>query len=468
MTSIPVNNAKSIVMDFAAKAPEKAQNTGETGSFTDVLSKQTEEGRIEPKKETVSKPETEPTTKTQVNRNGSDRVKPEEASKAQGEGNQLEEVSDAVEEAGAEVVKQIAEELGISEEAVLEAMEILGMAAVDLLKPENLNMVVMQAAGETDPMALVTNAELGDALKNLNQFVQNLKNELQTTFTISEGQLEEALAKLQAERADEMQVVTSDNATIQEETPQIIVEDLTEEGETVRVDNVKTTAENPVDQMPAKAQNQGMETVANSHDAGAEAGEDNQAGENGGQNTTATPNAFTQNLIRNNTVAGTNAADAIPFATQQTREIMDQIMDYMKIQIKPEMTQLEMQLHPESLGNVNVHIASKEGIITAQFTAQNETVKTALETQIVQLKETFEEQGVKVDAIEVSVQTNEFRQEYEGSREHEGETSEEKRKSVRRINLNAMDLTNEESLSEEDELTVSMMEANGNTVDYMA
>ena len=42
MTSIPVNNAKSLIMDFAAKAPEKLTGTGETGSFTDVLNKQTE------------------------------------------------------------------------------------------------------------------------------------------------------------------------------------------------------------------------------------------------------------------------------------------------------------------------------------------------------------------------------------------------------------------------------------------
>ena len=148
---------------------------------------------------------------------------------------------------------------------------------------------------------------------------------------------------------------------------------------------------------------------------------------------------------------------------------MNQIMDYMRIQIKPEMTQLEMQLHPESLGNVNVHIASKEGVITAQFTAQNETVKAAIESQLVQLKETFSEQGVKIEAIEVSVQANGFRQEYEGSRSHEGTEEDNKKKSAtRRINLNDSDLFAEETLSEEDQLAVSMMEVNGNTVDYTA
>lgn len=467
MTSIPVNNAKSLVMDFAAKAPEKVQNTGETGSFTDVLSRQTEGDRVESKKEIASQTETEPATKTQVNKQGRDRVKTEEAAAPKGDEAEVtaEEMADAVEEAGMAVVGEIAKELGVSEEAVLEAMEVLGLTAVDLMQPENLNLLVMQAAGETDPMALVTNAELGDALKNLNQFVENLKNELQTTFTISEKQLEEVIAQVQEENKNFALQLDTEEVPVQEKQPQIIVENLAKEGETNQAAKTEATGENPLEQTNLKGQN-----IDNSvTEVGREkAGQQNAGQESNGQNAMANQNVFAQNLNQSNAAAGTTAADAIPFAAQQTQEIMDQIMDYMKIQIKPEMTQLEMQLHPESLGNVNVHIASKEGIITAQFTAQNETVKAAIETQIIQLKETFAEQGVKVEAIEVSVQANEFRQEYEGSRDQENKEADEKKKSVRRINLNSMDLLTEDGLSEEDELTVSMMEANGNTVDYMA
>ena len=155
-------------------------------------------------------------------------------------------------------------------------------------------------------------------------------------------------------------------------------------------------------------------------------------------------------------------------AAGQTREIMDQIMEYMKVQIKPEMTQLEMQLHPESLGNVHVHISSREGVITAQFTAQNETVKAALESQIVQLKETFNEQGVKVEQIEVHVQANGFQQEYEGSREQQRATEESSKKTARRINLNLLSGMDEQDLSEDEQVLVSMMEADGNTVDFKA
>ena len=74
---------------------------------------------------------------------------------------------------------------------------------------------------------------------------------------------------------------------------------------------------------------------------------------------------------------------------------MDQIVEYMKFNLKPDMQEMEMQLHPASLGTVHVQIAAKDGAITAQFAAQNETVKAVLETQMIQLKEQFEEQGIK-------------------------------------------------------------------------
>ena len=152
---------------------------------------------------------------------------------------------------------------------------------------------------------------------------------------------------------------------------------------------------------------------------------------------------------------------------RSSQEIMDQILDYMKIQLKPEMDQLEMQLHPASLGTLKIHLVSKGGEVTAQFQVQNETVKAALEGQMIQLKEQFAEQGVKVEAIEVSVQTRQYEQNPEQDRNNESRSRESSgRGRVRRINL--MEEINGEEPSEEDLLARDMMERNGNTVDYTA
>lgn len=463
MTSIPVNNAKSVLMDLAAKVPGKTQNTGETGSFTDVLKGQTEGGQ---NKAEPTKTETEPATKTQtkVNQSARDRLKQEKTAGAENtaEDQGTQEVADVLEKAGMEVVGKIAEELDISEEEVLQAMELLGLTAVELLQPQNLTMVVLQASGETDPMALVTGTELSGALKNLNQFVSDIRNELQAAFNISEEQLDGLLTETQMEEPAEEFLPTNETIT-EEKAPEIIVEDLTDgkktEGQLKENTLVK---EEPLESATLKENTPVTEDKLAS-ETGKEAKQDT-----GEEHSTQNQSSFLQDLNQNVETQGAGKAETVPFTMQQTREIMNQIMDYMRVQIKPEMTQLEMQLHPESLGNVNVHIASKEGVITAQFTAQNETVRAALESQIVQLRETFAEQGVKVEAIEVSVQANGFRQEYEGSRERENTAEDGKKKAARRINLGNPELLSEETLSEEEQLAVSMMEANGNTVDYTA
>ena len=62
-------------------------------------------------------------------------------------------------------VEEITEELGLTEEEVLHIMEVLGLTMADLMKPENMMMIVMEASGETDPMALLTNAEFINVYK---------------------------------------------------------------------------------------------------------------------------------------------------------------------------------------------------------------------------------------------------------------------------------------------------------------
>ena len=460
MTSIPVNHAKSVLMDFAKKTPDKAQSTGETGSFTDVLKGQT--GGTRTKAETTQT-ETDRTakTRTEIGRSARDRMKQEDTSDVTtGELRQTDTgTADALQQAGEEMVTKIAEELDISEEEVLRAMELLGLTFAQMLLPENLTAVVLKVSGETDPMALITGAKLSDALKNLNQFVSDIREELEAAFNISEEQLEGLLEQVKQE--ENLQPANTEREAGEKE-PQIVVENFTDE----KTDG-KLLKSNPTEGDLTEAVPQGNSTTVTDSRLTEETGEET-GQESNKEHTAQNQNPILQNLNQSVETQGTGSTEAVPFAMQQTREIMDQILNYMRIQIKPEMTQLEMQLHPESLGNVNVHIASKEGVITAQFTAQNETVRAALESQMVQLRETFTEQGIKVEAIEVSVQANGFRQEYEGSRERENMAEDDRKKSVRRINLRNPELFAEESLSEEEQLTVSMMEANGSTVDYTA
>ena len=130
---------------------------------------------------------------------------------------------------------------------------------------------------------------------------------------------------------------------------------------------------------------------------------------------------------------------------------------------------MEMQLHPQSLGNVQIHIANKEGTITAQFTTENEAVRATLEGQMIQLKERFEEQGIKVETIEVTVETHSFDQNL-GQNQSQGEEdyNGQQRKATRSILDTSLSEEEMELLSDEDKLKLRMMESNGNQVDYKA
>ena len=106
--------------------------------------------------------------------------------------------------------------------------------------------------------------------------------------------------------------------------------------------------------------------------------------------------------------------------------------------------------------------------MTAVFTTENEMVRAALESQMVTLKENFAQQGIKVEAVEVTVASHAFEQNLNGDESHANEQSApEKRRGSRRITLSDLTMDNpEEELSDEDRIVAEMMRENGNTVDY--
>ena len=181
---------------------------------------------------------------------------------------------------------------------------------------------------------------------------------------------------------------------------------------------------------------------------------------------------FAQSIIDNlkSTVEDVQAEMPVTYTTTSMEDIMEQVTENLKVNMKEDLTEMEMQLHPASLGNVKIQVAARDGVITANFTTQNETVKEVLESQIVQLKEQMNEQGIKVEAVEVTVNTNAFERNFNDERDQSQRESENeaKRKRVRGINLTGADALSLDEMDEEDRVTADMMARQGNTVDYLA
>ncbi|TCT16425.1 flagellar hook-length control protein FliK [Natranaerovirga pectinivora] len=131
-------------------------------------------------------------------------------------------------------------------------------------------------------------------------------------------------------------------------------------------------------------------------------------------------------------------------------QIIKQIAEQIKVQIKPEITKMEFQLNPEHLGKINFSLISNQGSISARFVAQNQFVKEAIESQVVHLKESLDQQGIKVDKIEVVLSNEPFNQDKEkDSTQDNQKGSTKKNLKIQRINeLMEEDLSEEVAIEE--------------------
>ena len=177
MTYTPVNGTRPMVMDFAPQAPDVNQMSKD-GSFTDVFKGQTgdkaEAQASNPK--TTGKENAGESLKSKKGPAKEIKETNETAETKQAEPMDAatkENVETEVKEAITEAISEIAEEFEMEPEEIIDIVEKMGLQPVDILIPENLTQVVLEVAGETEPMALVTD-------ENLNNFVNELNEELRT------------------------------------------------------------------------------------------------------------------------------------------------------------------------------------------------------------------------------------------------------------------------------------------------
>ncbi len=402
-------------------------------------------------------------TDTQVEQDGQKEVTGE----AQETG--TEAAKETVEEKAGELVEEVADVLDIPLEKVEEVMEILGLTAIDLFDPVNLKQLLLNLTDSVDEVALVTNENLYGNLQELFAAVEESLGALQEELGLNAEELDALIEQISSEVKAEVPV--------QEMTqePEVSVEGMKDyavsvqkDGETVQIkvtvddaSGTKSTSEQVTDSAETQIQ-----APMKQEKAASDMGQHGQEGAYAGQH--AAGNAILQELLQQ--VEHTEAPVEQPlYQSAQPEQIMNQIVEYMKINVSEDTQKMEMQLHPASLGTVNVQIAAKDGVITAQFTAQNETVRAVIESQMIQLKEQFEEQGIKVNAVEVTVANHAYGdQSFEGQENMDQDRNNAK-KSTRKINLDLMGEEDDLAEMEDSErIAVEMMQANGNTVDYMA
>lgn len=166
----------------------------------------------------------------------------------------------------------------------------------------------------------------------------------------------------------------------------------------------------------------------------------------------------------------TAAPEAPRYAAFDTIRLISQISREITSAIRHQVTTLEMQLNPEHLGRLFVHMTSREGMVSAQLTAANEDVRAALEAQVATIRENLNQAGIKVDSIEVTVGTHEFEQNLEQQARGESEQAREQEQRQKNHRLIQVDSLDELSglMSEEERLAAQIMLDHGNSMNVTA
>lgn len=334
-----------------------------------------------------------------------------------------------------QILQQITEQLGVSPEEVLQAMDALGISTEDL--SQNMAALLSELTG-TDQMAVLTDEALYTQVSDLANAVEQTIEELADTLGMDKEQLTTLLQ-------DSVQ---------NPEKPVIVVEQ-------------ESAA--PVTDMQQESTGDQEVQTATTTDIEAEQPRETKRDEKGNmQQQMQDMQKPAENLQQTQGSAIAAEQTTERFDLQRTQKIIDQIADYVKIHSSEKLTSMEIALNPASLGSVNLHVSSKGGVISAQLYAQDEAVRAALESQVAALKESLEAQGMKVDAIEITEHSHQLEQNLDQNGGQQ-ESAEAQKKSGRRL-LNLDELPEEEAYEEEmtqaEKLQIEMMRMGGNKLNF--
>lgn len=431
-----ISNIMSSSENIQVKAAAK-NNEGLVSGFQSIMSNVSNQNYNAKEQESYnlensskqSEADKDVTSKTEVTSDkklSSSKETPKKLSKTDKSKDNFDEVKDEIKEVVDSIKSEIQESLNITEQQLSDIMETLGLTNADLLDNQNVLQIVMEQLGITDNVSLFDDQTQVDMVKGLMEQLQNIKSDLQG---VDGNMIQEALNQLGA-LEDNVELLSAEELT---ETNQVTVGEDAEEGELLL-----KTAEQQSD-----TSKQGTSS-------------DDSMMNNSYASSNTAFNNLTQALMNSQQVSYTSQTQAV--------DIINQIVEGIKSSVKQGTTQLDIQLNPESLGKVNVTLVSREGLITAQISAQTEAARHAIESQIMVLKDAFQSQGLKVEAVEVSVSPQGFdMQQQEGSNEQNHNAT----KSRRQINLEDLDLV-EEDLSEEESVVIDMMQHSGSSVDFSA
>ncbi len=344
-----------------------------------------------------------------------------------------------------EIRETVQKGLGVSEEELEEAMSVLALGYLDLLNQDNLKTLTMYMNGVSDVSDILMDDDLSMML-----------TQLMGELTV------ENIAEDTGVAVQDIKQLLEENDSFLKETLQTVNnrESLQAAGgEDLQVDDRKETSAGPEVIVEKETEN----TAGNVKEPVQSDGKDSFLENRQGAEKQDLADEIVNNIV--STVKETVSADGtVTMTTVEMRQVVIQVVEQIKVVIRPEQTNMQMTLYPEHLGRLQLMVTSRDGVMTANFTVQNEMVRQALEAQVQELKNTFEEQGLKVEAVEVTVASFEFNQ---SDQTGNGEEQQGQKKQSGR-NLSLEDAFLEEAESDLEEKAAASISGTGTNINYTA
>lgn len=435
-TASKSSNTKSKSSDFksvmAASISKNTSNAG-TGSSDSKLGIADAVKTAKDQNTTDTKNTKADTDVVDKKQNAADTGKADKTDKSKQDNKSDEKVNDVVQN----VKNTIKEELDVSDEDIAKAMEVLGITDNDLLSVVKVTELVSALTG-ADSITLITDDDMSGKLTSVLDAVNTAQ---------------EDVADMLNTDVDDAVLVVRTDAVVKKDTDETAVKNT----DSSITDNQSVPeTESLSDVLAAKVTAQGSSKHEES--TGEHTGEQN--------HNTQSYGGVADSIIQS---MKDSFADIVTEDTSRVSEadIVNQVIDQIKLSSGRELTSIEVMLNPERLGSVHVTVTAKNGILSAQIAAQNEQVKTALENQVTALKENFQNQGIKVEAVEITVMTHQFE-----AGQNFGQNESERKQSEQKINkkLNLSDYMDDEdeTVSAQDIRRKDSIQNGNSSVEYMA
>lgn len=399
---------------------------------------------------------------------------------------------DKVNEKIADEVKDV---LGIDDDTFANAMTALGLSPLDLLESNNLAKLVLFVNGSSDFTDLLTDEnmmnqlnELSDILGNLNwedltgmsksDFLEGVEDFNAKSQTGSDVFKEDAPALAQETAVDAADSGnTSENVSAEEEESATNTNNVSTEKKSVQGETTVNTSDNSSDTKVEVSVTKSEESSSQQSSFSSQSEDD--MSEVTHDQTISEDDVTTDNqhTVRNDFIQNLNQAvnDTVQVAKpesvrmQQMVDIVNQVVEKIKVSIGTESTSMEMQLNPEHLGKLLLNVSSKNGVMTAVFSVQSEEAKAALESQMYTLRENLELRELKVDAVEVNVSDFDFS--HSDQQTMNGDQSKADNGNGKQMKFDFDDeASSEEMISNEEKEAVrkQVMRDNGSQIDFTA